>query len=85
MSIDEIEAFTIPGFNDASDATVMFSMTYDGVTHSMEQSLNYGLPSAYGQRFIAYRLGYVDDWFAFKFRWATTARMCFSLLKVTYG
>ena len=85
MSIDEIEVNTIPGFNTENDATVMFSMTYDGVTYSMEQSLSYGIPGAYGARFIAYRLGYVDNWFGFKFRWNSRSRMCFSLLKMTYG
>ena len=85
MSIDKLEIFTIPGFNTTDDATVFFSMTYNGVTHSMEQTLNYGAPGAYGQRFIAYRLGGIDDWFAFKFRWASTSRMCFSLLKIHYG
>lgn len=85
MSIDELEIFTIPGFNSVDDATVAFSITYDGVTHSMENFLQYGPPGDYAQRFISYRLGYVDNWFAFKFRWASTSRMCFSLLKIHYG
>lgn len=85
MSIDEMEIFTIPGFNTTDDATVFFSMTYDGVTHSMEHPLQYGAPGAYSQRFIAYKLGYINNWFAFKYRWANTSRMAFSLLKIYYG
>lgn len=85
QSIDELNIQTIPGFTTEPDATVFMSLTYDGVVHSMEHTMQYGGPSAYGQRFIAYRLGDVRNWFAFKFRWASTSRMAFSFAKITYG
>lgn len=85
MSIDEMQIYTIPGFNLTDDATVFFSITYDGVTFSMEHILEYGAPGEYSRHFIARTLGYVDEWFGFKYRWASTSRMCFSLLRLKYG
>lgn len=84
-SIDELEIATVSGFTSNDDATVFFSMTYNGITYSMEASLEYGGPSAYNQRFIARALGYVDDLFAFKFRWVSRSRMAFSEARILYG
>lgn len=78
QSIDKLEIETIPGFNDAGDANVFISLTYDGVTHGQERSITYGSPNDYNTRFIVYRLGYVRSWFAFKLRGATRSRMAFS-------
>lgn len=84
-SIDEIDIQTIPGFNTEDDATVFLSLTYNGVTYSTEESINYGSPGQYGQRFIARRLGSVQDWFSLKLRWVTDSRMAFGTAKLTYG
>jgi len=75
MSIDELE---IPGFTVTKDATVAISLTTNGVIPSQEHWLDYGGPSKYNARFIAYMLGYVDDWFAIKLRGASRSRMAFS-------
>jgi len=84
-SIDELDIVTIPGFNTEPDATVFFSMTYNGAVYSNEAILEYGSPSDYNKRFMALRLGYVSDWFAFKFRWVSESRMAFALMKIKYG
>jgi len=78
LSIDELEIETIPGFTITDDATVALSITTNGVTHSQERWLQYGGPSEYNARFIAYMLGYIDDWFAIKLRGASRSRMAFS-------
>lgn len=85
MSIDELEIQTIPGFTSVDDATVFFSMTYDGAFYSMEAQLDYGGPSAYAQRFIARALGYIDNYFGFKFRWVSESRMAFATAWIKYG
>lgn len=84
-SIDELDIQTIPGFTNTDDASVFLSLSYDGIFFSQEHILQYGAPSSYGQRFIAYRLGYVDNWFSLKLRWASRSRMVFSLAKILYG
>lgn len=85
MSIDELEMDTIPGHNVTDDAAVAVSMTYDGLTYGKEWFQLYGQPLNYGQRFIIGRLGYIDDTVGFKFRFASSSRMAFAGLKVTYG
>lgn len=85
MSIDELEIETIPGFNTDNDATVFISTTYDGITHSTERTMQYGKPSNYNQRFIAFRFGYIRDWFAFKLRGTSRSRMAFSRGFINYG
>ncbi len=85
LSIDEMQIETIPGFTGSSDATVFVSLTYNGVTHGKEYTMQYGGPSAYGQRFIQYRFGYVTDWFSFKFRGASRSRMAMSRGYLNYG
>ncbi len=77
-SIDEIEIETIPGHTAFSDAKVFLSVTYDGVLYSKEITIPYGLPSNYSQNFIAYALGYVNDWFSIKLRFSSRSRMAFS-------
>lgn len=77
-SINKIEIETVPGFTDTNDATVFMSLTYDGVTHSSEHTIDYGLPGAYSKRFIKYRLGYVNNWMSIRLRGATRSRMAFS-------
>lgn len=82
-SIDKIEIETIPGLTDSTnDATVFVSRTDNGRTYSQEYSMLYGDQYDYNQRFIAYRLGYVRDWMAFKFRAASRSRMAFALFNV---
>lgn len=85
MSIDELDIQTIPGFTVTDDATVFVSLTYDGLTYSNEWTQMYGLPSQYGHRFIVRRMGYVDNWFAFKLRWSSRSRMAFSKGVVLLG
>jgi len=83
-SIDEIEIFTIPGFSNSVE-TVAISLTYNGVTFGTEYWLDYSEIGSYNTSFIVRRLGYVSDWVGFKFRGASTAKMAFGLMKVTYS
>ncbi len=69
----------------ANEATVFFSITYDGLAWSTEYPMDYGVPGKYGQRFIAMRLGYVNNYFAFKFRWTSRTRMAFAAGNIEYG
>lgn len=85
QSIDKLEIETIPGHTVTSDATVFLSLTYDALTHGVEASFEYGLPSEYRTRFIAYGLGYVPDWVGFKFRGASRSRMAFARAYIEYG
>lgn len=84
-SIDELMIQTIPGYTSNSDATVFYSISYNGTTFSMEQTMQYGLPSAYNQRFIARRLGYVRNYFAMRFRWVSRSRMAFAMATINYS
>jgi hypothetical protein len=84
-SVDQLMIQTAPGFTATDDATVFFSTTYNGVTWSAEHSLQYGAPSAYGQRFMAMRLGYIANFFAMKFRWVSESRMAFAAGSITVG
>ena len=84
-SIDRVEVITVPGHTTALDGTVAFSLTTDGINYGTETHIMYGEPSEYNQRFIINRIGYVRDKIGFKFRGATTSRMAFGLMKVTYG
>ena len=84
-SIDEIEVETIPGHNVNDDATVAISITYNGFTYGHEWYEMYGEPLDYNKRFIIRRLGYVPNVFGVKLRSATTSRMSFASLRITYG
>lgn len=84
-SIDEMEIEVIPGFTVTNDATVAMSLTYNGVTYGRERFMQYGKTGQYGNRFIAYRLGYVNDWMSIKLRGATRSRMAFSRGFIKYG
>ena len=84
-SIDEVELEAIPGFTSIEDATVAISLTYDGVIYGAEYWMDYGSPNDYNARFIIRRLGYINQWAAFKFRGVSKSKMAFSLMKVTYG
>ena len=84
-SIDEVSIETVPGFTTEKDATVFLSMTYQGVTWGKEWTLQYGLPGAYSNRFIARRLGYVSDTFALRMRGVTRSRVAFSRAVIKYG
>ena len=82
LSIDEIEFETIPGFSNSLE-TVGISMSYDGVLFGTEYWMDYSEVGTYDTNLIVRRLGYVEDWVAFKLRGASTAKMAFSLMKVT--
>jgi hypothetical protein len=84
-SIDQFSIQTIPGFTATNDATVFLSLTYNGITYGHEVTINYGAPANYGQRFEINRLGYVDNWFAFKLRGATRSRMAFATAWIDHG
>lgn len=85
QSVDELDIETIPGFTGTTDATVFVSMTYNGVTYGLEWTQMYGLPSEYNSRFIVRRLGYIDNWFAFKLRAASRSRMAFGRGFIEHG
>lgn len=85
-SIDQLDIETIPGFTATKDATVFVSATYDGVSHVMERTVQYGQPSNYLQRFIIYRpFGYIRNWFAIRMRGASRSRMAFHRAKISFG
>lgn len=84
-SIDQLEAETIPGHNIANDASVAISITYDGLTYGKEWFQLYSDPHDYGKRFIINRLGHIENYFGLKLRAATTSRMSFAAVKLTYG
>jgi hypothetical protein len=84
-SIDQIEIETLPGHNTVDDAKVACSLTFDGVTYGSEWWALYGIPADRNQRFIIRRLGYIRHWAGLKFRIASTSRMGFALVKVTYS
>lgn len=84
-SVDELDIQTIPGFTSTLDATVFCSVSFNGVTFGMERTINYGLPTVYGQRFITRRLCYVADWFKIRLRGASRSRMVFSKAVLKYG
>ncbi len=83
--IDELEIETVSGFTPVEESTVFISLTYNGITYGKEWTLAYGNLGEYGKRFIAYRLGYINDWFSLKLRGATQSRMAFSRGFITYG
>lgn len=85
MSIDQIDIETIAGHTTTDDATVFFSMSYNGLTHGKEYICDYGGPNEYDQRFFKRALGYVPDWVSLKFRGATRSRMNFCNLILTYS
>jgi len=85
QSINSLEIETIPGFTGSDDATVFISLTYDGITYGQENTRLYGRPNDYGQRFTAYRLGYVRDWFGLKLRGASLSRMAFARGLIDHG
>ena len=84
-SIDKLEIETIPGFTSNDDAGVFVSLSYDGVTYGAEAILQYGSPNDYNQRFIAYRMGYIRDWFSLKLRGASRSRMAFARAFIEHG
>jgi len=83
-SIDELELETIPGYSNSVE-TVAISLTYDGVLFGTEYWVDYSAIGSYDTNLIVRRLGYVSDWVGFKLRGASTAKMAFSLMKVTYS
>tara|TARA_R110002020_G_scaffold461823_2_gene680980 strand:+ start:2570 stop:4123 length:1554 start_codon:yes stop_codon:yes gene_type:complete len=83
-SLDEIEVETIPGHTSSNDATVFISLTYNGLTHGLEHSEDYGMINEYGKRFIIRRLGYVRDWFAIKMRGVSRSRVAFGRGLIKY-
>lgn len=85
QSVDQLDIEIIPGFTTTSDATVFLSLSYDGFTYGTEFPMEYGAPSAFNNRFIANRLGYVRNWVGFKLRGATRSRMAFSRGLIRYG
>jgi hypothetical protein len=85
QSVDKVEIEIIPGHTVTSDATVFISLTYDGLSHGQEFSMNYGLPGEFRNRFIQHRFGYIRDWVGFKLRGATRSRMAFSRAYIQHG
>lgn len=85
MSIDEISIETIPGRTTFTNGKVALSFTHNGVTYGTEAWMLYGEPNDYSQRFIARRLGYVNNWVGIKLRGVSKTKMAFALMEVTYG
>jgi hypothetical protein len=83
--INQVEVKSIPGHTATDDATVFLSLSYDGNIYSMESSVEYGAPSAYNQRFIARRLGYIRNYFNMKLRWTSRSRMAFCSMVINHG
>ena len=86
MSIYELELDIAPGHQiNTGNVTTFISMTYDGVTWGKEASVKYGTRHEYDNQFIAYRLGYVDNFFGIKFRTVSPERVAFSRMTIQYG
>jgi hypothetical protein len=83
--VNQVEIQTIPGHTAVDDASVFLSFTYDGNIYTMERTLQYGAPSAYNQRFITRRLGYIRNFFSMKLRWTSRSRMAFAKAVINYG
>ena len=83
-SIDQFEIDTIPGYS-SSDFTSAVSLSYDGTTYGQEFFNKISIPDKYSTRYIARRLGYIQDSFSFKFRIVSSDKMAFSGLRITYS
>lgn len=84
-SVDEIEVDTTPGHQFNSDnVTAAVSITYDGLTYSMEEWSLMSEQHNYRTRFILRQLGHVEDFIGFKVRFVTKERIALSLFKVTH-
>jgi len=84
-SIDELEIEVLPGHNVTDDATLAFSLTYDGVSYSTEWWDLYSETGEYNLRYLQRQLGYVPHWAGFRFRGVTTSRMAFAKMRLAYG
>jgi len=84
-SIDKFEIKTIPGFTGTEDASVFVSITYQGISYSQQEIVEYGMIQEYDKRFIVRRLGYVRDYFSLRLRGASRSRMAFAMGKITHG
>lgn len=84
-SLDELAIEIIPGFTLVDDATVFFSLSYDGLTFGKEHTTQYGAPSEYSKRFIKRRMGAVRNWAGVKLRGISTSRMAFGRGLIRYG
>lgn len=91
LSIDKLEMETISGFGSkppytfdgvAPETTTFISLTYDGITYSKEWTRKYGVANDHGVRFIARRLGNVNDFVGFKFRTYSIQRVAFAFFDV---
>jgi len=85
FSIDQLSIDTITGHTSVDDATVAFSVTYDGVIFSSEYWSLYGTPYNYNLRFFLRRLGSVNNWIGFKFRGAASSRYAFAKMEIEYN
>lgn len=84
LSIDEFEIDTISGYT-SNDFTSAFSMSYDGVFYGTEYWNLISISQGYNKRYIARRIGYIQEDFNFKFRFASVDKMAFSGLTVTFS
>lgn len=92
-SIDRFEIDTIPGFTTKKADSVQssgvekvaFSMSYDGVIYGKEYWNTISKEGDYNTRYIARRIGYIREFFNFKFRFVSKEKMAFSKLVIDYG
>ena len=81
--VTDLEIKTIPGIAPDNDATVAMSVTVNGRTHSQERWVQMGKNLDYQQRFIVRNpVGFIRDYFGFKFRGASRSRMSFANLSI---
>ena len=84
MSIDQFEIDTISGFS-TNDFTSAFSLSYNGVTYGTEYWNLISLSQGYSRRYIARRVGYIQEDFNFKFRFVSVDKMSFAGLRVEFS
>lgn len=83
ISINLLQMDTIQGYS-VSDVTCFMSLSTNGVTYSKEISKTLSRPLEYKDKFEIRRIGYMRNYFSFKFRIVTAAKTAFSKLKAMY-
>ena len=66
-SIDKFEIEAIPGYSSI-DVTCSFRISYDGVTYGQEYFNAISTADRYNSRYVARRLGFIDNYVTYKFR-----------------
>ena len=83
VSINLLQMDTIQGYS-SDNVTCFMSISTNGATYSKEISKTLSVPREYKDKFEIRRVGYMRNYFSFKFRLVTAAKTAFSKLKAIY-